>query len=211
MTPTQMMRFGLWTVVAFVILMVLVEVGWTQPVDDAWNTVMVDAELSWLVWVAEVFAFVGAFPVPLFVLVFGALVLWSREQRWMASTWIVIMAIAQILSIGIKELVGRARPLNALAYEPSASFPSGHSLVSGAAMAIGLALAAGVVWPHRHRIFLWIAGGYTILMAMSRTYLRVHWLSDVVGGVLLGTAVALVVCSVASHRKNAHMRADQRE
>jgi undecaprenyl-diphosphatase len=34
-------------------------------------------------------------------------------------------------------------------------------------------------------------------MAWSRTYLEVHWLSDVVAGALLGSGVALLVFAAA--------------
>jgi membrane-associated phospholipid phosphatase len=36
-------------------------------------------------------------------------------------------------------------------------------------------------------------------MAWSRTYLQVHWLSDVAGGSMLGIGVALVVFAEVQH------------
>ena len=37
----------------------------------------------------------------------------------------------------------------------------------------------------------WFAVGFAFVMAFSRVYLRAHWFSDVVAGVLLGSGIAL--------------------
>jgi undecaprenyl-diphosphatase len=39
------------------------------------------------------------------------------------------------------------------------------------------------------------AGLIAFVMALSRTYLRAHWLTDVVAGALLGAATALAVAA----------------
>jgi undecaprenyl-diphosphatase len=46
-----------------------------------------------------------------------------------------------------------------------------------------------------------VAIAFAVAMAFTRTYLRVHWLSDVVAGSLLGTSVGLAcVAAVESAR-----------
>jgi undecaprenyl-diphosphatase len=60
-------------------------------------------------------------------------------------------------------------------------YPSGHMLRS-----VILLGAIFVLWPNRplRAAILSVAGG----MALTRVYLGVHWVSDVVGGALLGVA-----------------------
>jgi undecaprenyl-diphosphatase len=51
------------------------------------------------------------------------------------------------------------------------------------------------------RTWVWVAGVvYVILMLLSRTYLGAHWLSDTVGGLLLGAGVAVIVWAPIANR-----------
>jgi undecaprenyl-diphosphatase len=71
----------------------------------------------------------------------------------------------------------------------SFSFPSGHA-IAGAVTAVGIVIALLPPGPKRWRWEVQ-AGVFAGLMALSRTYLGVHWLSDVVGGTLLGVTLAV--------------------
>ncbi|MEN8234032.1 MAG: phosphatase PAP2 family protein [Actinomycetota bacterium] len=180
---------------AFAVLTVLVIAEWVQPIDEWWDELMRSAEVPWLVSVAEFFHHAGAFPIALGTTVVVAVAFLVARKWWVAGAWVAMVAIAEILSVTTKALVGRERPGEAFVHETSAAYPSGHSMVSGAAMGIGLMVLLAMLWPHRARLFLWIGGVYAVLMAWSRTYLHAHWMTDVVGGLLFGTAVVLVVAA----------------
>ena len=194
--------FGVALFLAFLAVTVGVVTGWTQPLDDAWRSLMADAEVPWLVAVAKGFHVVGGVPVATATaIVIG--VAFAVAKRWrLFWSWVAIVAGAQILSTVVKLLVDRSRPVDALVHESSASYPSGHAMVSGAAIGIGFAVLAGVVWPRRSRLFLGIGITYALLMALSRTYLRIHWLTDVTGGLLLGSAVVALVAGILAMRSN---------
>lgn len=85
----------------------------------------------------------------------------------------------------IKKSVGRARPSTLIADEDMKihkpkdhSFPSGHSASSFCAFAVMFWCCPVWIWLPA----LALAG----TIAFSRMYLRVHYLTDVIGGVLLG-------------------------
>jgi undecaprenyl-diphosphatase len=114
--------------------------------------------------------------------------LWLRHRRRPAVAIAVTMAGAAILSAGIKTLVGRPRPVVALIVDRASgkSFPSGHALTS--LVAAGLLVL--LLWPAssaRQRVGL-LAAAVVVVAAIgfSRLVLGVHYLSDVLGGWLIG-------------------------
>jgi len=187
---------------AFLAVTVGVVTGWVQPIDDWWRSLMADAEVTWLVAIAKGFHVIGGFLVATGTAVVVGVAFAAAKKWGMFLAWVAIVASAQILSTVVKLLVDRSRPVDALVHEASAAYPSGHAMVSGAAIGIGLAVLVGFVWPRRSRLFLGIGITYAVLMALSRTYLRAHWLTDVAGGLLLGTAVVVFVATAVMLRGN---------
>jgi membrane-associated phospholipid phosphatase len=132
---------------------------------------------------------VATFVIPLGIVI----VLLIARRRWGA----LVYAISALVSAGtvqlLKHVVGRARPEEILVHADFGSFPSGHS-----ANAVTTALALAVIFP---RLWVWIAGGvYTVAMMLSRTYLGAHWLSDTIGGLLLGGAIVVIVWAPLADR-----------
>lgn len=98
----------------------------------------------------------------------------------------------------LKPLFDRDRPdtVLALAWADGQSFPSGHALIA-AAVYLTLARILAARAATATRAVVWSAALVTIaIVAVSRVYLRVHFASDVIGGVLVGALWAACVAAL---------------
>ena len=163
-------------------------------VDAWWHDAMVNIETGVLSGMAHALDFIGGTIVtaPLRI---GVGLYLAAKRRWAAlTTLLVATGLTEVAIGGFKALYDRARPLDSLVETSGASFPSGHAT---AAAVTAVVLVIILISPGEHRRAWEVrAGVVAFVMALSRTYLRAHWLSDVVAGALLGAATALAVAAV---------------
>jgi membrane-associated phospholipid phosphatase len=120
----------------------------------------------------------------------AAMVLLAWRRHWLRLAAFALAVLSSEVLIGtVKAAVGRPRPPGALIETTAASFPSGHAIAT-AVTAVGLVLVLAPPGPSRWKWEL-RAVEFTAVMALSRVYLRAHWLSDTVAGALLGAGLAL--------------------
>ncbi len=132
---------------------------------------------------------------PVFILGVAAILLVLR--RWAGfAVWLLSMVVAWVASPYIKLAYERERPTDGLVEAGGYAFVSGHA-TTAATLALAAVLVLVPAGPRRQR-WLWVALAYTLLMAWSRVYLRVHWLSDTLAGMALGAAIALTLALIAS-------------
>lgn len=138
----------------------------------------------------------------LFLLIGFGLALFKRTRK-MGGTIILSVAIGFLITnVFLKNIIGRARPFENVGsdyfkwwldagavQETGHSFPSGHTTATTAfSLAIFLTLNKKYSWPI---LF------FPIVMASSRIYLMVHYFTDCLGGIAVGSASALIAYFVA--------------
>jgi len=121
------------------------------------------------------------------LIVAGTALAW---RRWREPMLVAVAVAGEVaIFLGITMLVDRARPPVSHLDEapPTSSFPSGHT---AAAVALYGALAIIASERARSALLRWLlvalAVAIPLVVSVSRVYRGMHYVSDVVGGVLLG-------------------------
>jgi undecaprenyl-diphosphatase len=163
-------------------------------IDRAWSDAMESIESPALKEIALVFNALGRGWGWALTLAAVAAFLLIRQRIAALVAFVVAEALSSVLSALLKALVGRPRPPDGVVHPVGSSFPSGHASY-GAVTCIALVLL--FTSPERRTRWWGLAALGITGMAWSRTYLQVHWLSDVIGGVLLGAGIVLTTFAAA--------------
>lgn len=191
-------------VVSALFVVVAVQVagsGWITGADAATLRWFVDhrngTATAWALVITELGSPVGV--VALAVIVSGVLA-WRRRSAVPAVFVLGAVGFAAGVSTMTKYVVARARPpaVLHLTAESDFSFPSGHTTgttaMVGAVLVVFVLTRPGYV---RTAVASVCAAVIVATVAATRLYLGVHWLTDVVGGAVLGTAVTLIAATFA--------------
>ncbi len=181
----QRLVAGVLLIAATVWLGIQVVVEADVNVDEWWN-VFVD-RFAFLDPAALAMNFLGGGWFATFVVPLGGVALLLVLRRPRGALFVVVASVGSVALVQLlKALFGRARPEDMIVFSDHGSFPSGHT-----GNAATVATIAVILFP---RVAVAVVGGaWVFAMAFSRTQVHAHWLSDTVGGALVGVGSTLVV------------------
>lgn len=159
-------------------------------IDIWWNGVMGQWRAPAVVDIAYFFDTIGGGWIATYAIPLAIAAALLLARRWRSA---IFALLAFILSAALvqmlKHLFGRDRPEEMLVLSDYGSFPSGHT-----ANAATIAAVAVLLFPRVWTVIL--AALWVLAMAFSRTLLSVHWMSDTIGGALVGVAASLLLAAV---------------
>ncbi len=193
---------------SFICLAILVDRHFLFAIDNNTINIVLDIRNNGLTILAKIITNLGS---AIFIIVSSMLVMvlvrrW-RDRIFFATT----LGVGAILSAIMKVLVSRIRPADiALIVEESFSFPSGHAMLSFIFYGLLIYLVCKFLSNKPLKVSLSILFGLVaVAVALTRVYLGVHFMTDLIGGWLLGGAVLVagilvyefVLCEVKATKK----------
>jgi undecaprenyl-diphosphatase len=170
--------------------------GDVSAADSAILLTVAKTRTPWLTTVAVDVTALGSTTLVVLFSAFTLVVLLVLRDRLGALQLLAASAGAAILTLVTKNIIERIRPEEAqqLIVVSGFSYPSGHSL-STSALYLTISIIAGrYVERSGARVAIFMAvSAVLVVVGASRVYLGVHYATDVLSGILLGAAWALLL------------------
>ncbi|WP_456270064.1 bifunctional DedA family/phosphatase PAP2 family protein [Kushneria sp. AK178] len=117
---------------------------------------------------------------------------WLLLRKRLAAVihWGGALTLLAFSNTALKQWIGRARPDTPEHLTGSFSYPSAHASTAVVFWGLSAAFIAEGLSSRARRWPYWVAIVAASIMALSRLTFGVHWLSDLIGGALLG----LIIC-----------------
>ena len=117
-----------------------------------------------------------------------AVIIWLLVRRYLRLALFLVLSIelAGMLTLTMKYVANRPRPLTAMVHAFGTSFPSGHAVGVSAAVLSLLTVGSAFLAPRWRAVLTVLGAVIVVAIGFGRVALNVHHPSDVIAGWALG-------------------------
>lgn len=180
----------------FAIYIIFVFLGLTENIINSDSIVVIDVHLvnflarfrdPWLLQFFSSITLLGKWwLIAIFTFIVSLFLWYKKKQLYLWPLWLALGGSEFFVYLA-KKIVHRPRPLNAFLIEDTFAFPSGHASVAMVFYGLLAYIIMRYITKWRSRLNLaFLVSSLIIAIGFSRLYLGVHYLSDVLGGYLVG-------------------------
>ncbi|TCO18730.1 undecaprenyl-diphosphatase [Pedobacter psychrotolerans] len=197
--PNTLLSILVLLILAFTTLSVFIAKHPILPFDIKASLLVQKLQSSWMDKVMLAISFFGELPYSLLsVLVVAAIFYWQKFRR--EAFYISMVLFSGLIILGVKNIINRPRPttfyVRLVEVNRFQSYPSGHvlSYVLFFGFLIILMRTLKQIPQTTRNTITYISAFLVIMIAPSRIYLGAHWLTDTIGGFLLGIICLFPLC-----------------
>ena len=150
------------------------------------NNLMVKIQINFIIIISKVLSYLFETTIVVILSLIFSVYLYLKGRRKESIVFSIAVVLSTLTVYFFKIMFSIARPSNALVLENDFSFPSGHSSI--VVIIFGFFACFYCKKFTKNKIMIILISIFSILIvSFSRLYLNVHWFSDVIGGLIIGS------------------------
>lgn len=193
MKKNNLFLLSLVFLVLFVLTTITINSKQASFIDNSVNLFLSSNQVN---WIQNLSITLGVLFEPIYVILYIVIlstILYFLKKKEKAILLFLSSIAGGFFIFVLKHIFSRARPLNMIIEESSFSFPSGHALFSVILFGMLIYFCTSIKSKSKKNILISSSIFMIFIIGLSRLYIGVHWLSDIIAGYFFGVFLIFLI------------------